>query len=149
MKVILRQDIPDLGKAGQTIEVKTGYGRNFLFPRNLAISATKANLKAIGEIEKQSQIRERKKRREAEKTKDRLEKLSLTIEVLVGEEDKIFGSVTSQNVVEQLASQGTTVDKRNVLLEEPIKSLGVYTVPIKIEKDVIANVKMWVIRKAS
>ncbi len=149
MKVILRQDIPDMGKAGQTIEVKTGYGRNFLLPRNLAISATKANLKAIGEIEKQSQIRERKKRREAERTKDQLEKLSLTIEVLVGEEDKIFGSVTSQNVAELLASQGTTVDKRNILLEEPIKSLGVYTIPIKIEKDVIANVKMWVIRKAS
>jgi len=149
MKVILRQDIPDMGKAGQTIEVKTSYGRNFLLPRNLAISATKANLKAIGEIEKQSQIRERKKRREAERTKDQLEKLSLTIEVLVGEEDKIFGSVTSQNVAELLASQGTTVDKRNILLEEPIKSLGVYTIPIKIEKDVIANVKMWVIRKAS
>ncbi len=149
MKVILRQDVVDLGKAGQTIEVKAGYGRNFLLPRNLAISATKANLRAIGEIEKQSQIRERKKRRESEKTKDRLEKLSLTIEVLVGEEDKIFGSVTSQNVADLLASQGITIDKRSILLEEPIKSLGVYTIPMKIDKDVTANVKMWVIRKAS
>jgi len=149
MKVILRQDVPDLGKAGQTTEVKPGYGRNYLFPRNLAIAATKANLRAIGEIEKQSQIRERKKRREAEKIKDRLEKLSLTIEVLVGEEDKIFGSVTSQNVAEQLATHEVTIDKRNILLEEPIKSLGVYTIPIRVEKDVIANVKMWVIRKAS
>jgi large subunit ribosomal protein L9 len=149
MKVILRQDVPDLGSAGQAIEVKAGYGRNFLFPRNLAIPATKANLRAIGEIEKQNQIRERKKRREAEKMKERLEKLSLTIEVLVGEEDKIFGSVTSQNVAEQLASQGITIDKKNILLEDPIKSLGVYTVPIKVEKDVVANVKMWVIRKAS
>jgi large subunit ribosomal protein L9 len=149
MKVILRQDVTDLGRAGQTIDVKDGYGRNFLFPRNLAIPATKANLKAIGEIEKQTQIRERKHRREAEKIKERLEKTSLTIEVLVGEEDKIFGSVTPQNVAEHLAAQGITVDKRDILLNEPIKSLGVYTIPIKIEKDIIANIKMWVIRKAS
>jgi large subunit ribosomal protein L9 len=148
MKVILRQDVPDLGKAGQVLEVKTGYGRNYLIPRNMAISATKANLKAIGEIDKQNQVRERKKKRAAEQLKDKLEKLSLTIEVLVGEEDKIFGSVTSQNVAELLNAQGYVIDKRNVLLDDPIKSLGVYTVPIKIEKDVVANVKTWVIRKA-
>jgi len=148
MKVILREDVRELGQAGDVIEVKSGYGRNFLFPRNLAIPATKANLRAINEIEKQTVIRERKKRNEAEKLKDNLEKMSLTIEVLVGEEDKIFGSVTSQNVVELMAEQGVTIDKRNVNLDEPIKSLGVYTVPVKIEKDVVANVKVWVIRKA-
>jgi large subunit ribosomal protein L9 len=148
MKVILRQDIRDLGKAGQTIEVKAGYGRNYLIPRNLAILATKANLRAIGEIEKQNEFRKRKMLREAEQLKLRLEKLSLTSEVLVGEEDKIFGSVTSQNIVDLLAEEGVKTDKRNVILEEPIKSLGVYTVPVKIEKDVIANIKLWVIRKA-
>jgi large subunit ribosomal protein L9 len=148
MKVILRQDIPDLGKAGETLEVKGGYGRNFLIPRNMAIPATKANLKAIGEIDKQNLVRERKQKREAEQIKDKLEKLSLTSEVLVGEEDKIFGSVTSQNIAELLASQGFQIDKRNILLEDPIKSLGVYTIPIKIEKDIVANVKIWIIRKA-
>jgi len=148
MKVIMRQDVPDVGKAGQTVVVKSGYGRNYLIPRNLAIPASKGNLKAIGEIEMQIQIRERKRMREAEKIKARLEKLSLTSEVLVGEEDKIFGSVTAQNVVELLSAEGITIDKKNVQLEEPIKSLGVYTVPIKVEKDVIANVKLWVIRKA-
>jgi large subunit ribosomal protein L9 len=148
MKVILRQDIRDLGKAGQTIEVKAGYGRNYLIPRNFAILATKANLRAIGEIEKQNEFRKRKMLREAEQLKLRLEKLSLTSEVLVGEEDKIFGSVTSQNIVDLLAEEGVKTDKRNVILEEPIKSLGVYTVPVKIEKDVIANIKLWVIRKA-
>lgn len=148
MKVILRQDVPDLGKAGQTIDVKTGYGRNYLIPRNLAIAATKGNLRAIGEIDKQNLIRERKKLRDAEHVKIRMEKLSLTSEVLVGEEDKIFGSVTSQNIVDLLASEGIEVDKKAINLEEPIKSLGVYTVPIKIEKDIIANVKLWVIRKA-
>ncbi|PKK81966.1 MAG: 50S ribosomal protein L9 [candidate division Zixibacteria bacterium HGW-Zixibacteria-1] len=148
MKVILRQDVPDVGKVGQTVEVKTGFGRNYLIPRNLAIPATKGNLQAISEIEKQSNLRERKKLREAEKVKLHLEKLSLTSEVLVGEEDKIFGSVTSQNIVDLLTAEGMTVDKRSILLEEPIKSLGVYTIPIKVEKDIIANVKLWVIRKA-
>jgi large subunit ribosomal protein L9 len=148
MKVILRQDVTDLGKAGQTIEVKGGYGRNFLIPRNLAIPATKANLRAIGEIDKQNQIQERKRRRTAEQLKDKLEKISLTVEVLVGEEDKIYGSVTSQNISEHLIAQGMEIDKRNILLEEPIKSLGVYTIPVKVDKDVIANIKTWVIRKA-
>ncbi len=148
MRVILREDVRDLGQAGDIIEVKSGYGRNFLFPRNLAIPATKANVLAISEIEKQTNIRERKKRNEAEKLKDNLEKMSLTVEVQVGEEDKIFGSVTSQNIAALLAEQNINIDKRNILLEEPIKSLGVYTVPIKIEKDVIANIKVWVIRKA-
>jgi large subunit ribosomal protein L9 len=148
MKVILRQDIPDLGKVGQIVEVKAGYGRNYLIPRNLAIAALKGNVKAIDEIERQSQIRERKKLREAERLKIRLEKLSLTSEVLVGEEDKIFGSVTAQNIVDLLETEGVAIQKRNVLLEEPIKSLGVYTVPIKIERELVANVKLWVIRKA-
>lgn len=148
MKVILKQDIPDLGKAGKIIEVKSGYARNFLMPRNLVIMATKANVRAIEEIEKQNKIRERKLRNEAEKLKSKMEQMSLTIEVLVGEEDKIFGSVTSQNVSEMLQAEGIIVDKRNIILEDPIKSLGVYTIPVKIEKDVIANVKVWVIRKA-
>jgi large subunit ribosomal protein L9 len=148
MKVILKQDVESLGKAGETIDVKAGYGRNFLFPRNLAIPATKGNLTAIDEIKSQNELREKKKRADAEKRKDRLEKLSLTSEVLVGEEDRIFGSVTSQNVAELLSKEGYSIEKKNVLLDEPIKSLGVYTVPVKVEKDIIANVKLWVIRKA-
>ncbi len=148
MKVILRQDIPDLGKVGQTVQVKNGYGRNYLIPRNLAIPATKGNLKSIDEVRNQNEIRLRKKLREAEKVKEKLESISLTSEVLVGEEDKIFGSVTAQNIVELLNAEGVSVEKKNVLLDEPIKSLGVYTVPVKIEKDLIANVKLWVIRKA-
>ncbi len=148
MKVILKQDIPDLGKAGKIIEVKSGYARNFLMPRNLAIMATKANVRAIEEIEKQNKTRERKLRNEAEKLKAKMEQMSLTIEVLVGEEDKIFGSVTAQNVAEMLETEGIRVDKRNINLEDPIKSLGVYTIPVKIEKDIVANVKVWVIRKA-
>ncbi|UCC44182.1 MAG: 50S ribosomal protein L9 [Candidatus Zixiibacteriota bacterium] len=148
MKVILRQDVPDIGNAGDTVEVKAGYGRNFLIPRNLAVPATKANLKAIDEIGKQKLIQEKKRRRGAEIVKEKIEKLSLSREVLVGEEDRVFGSVTSMDVVKLLEEEGITVDKRSVELEEPIKALGVYTVPIKVEKSVTANLKLWVIKKS-
>ena len=148
MKVILREDVAELGKAGQTVEVKAGYGRNFLLPRNLAITATSANLKSIGEIEKQKQVRDRKRRKAAEVVKDRIEKLSLSREVLVGEEDKMFGSVTSADISEMLEKEGVLVDKRAIELEESIKALGVYTVPVKCDRDVVANLRLWVIKKS-
>jgi large subunit ribosomal protein L9 len=148
MKVILREDVPELGSAGQTIEVKAGYGRNFLFPRNLAIPATKANLRAVGEINKQKELADRKRRREAEVIKKRIEKLELSTEVLVGEDDKLFGSVTSGDIAELLEKESVLVDKRAILLEAPVKVLGVYTVPIKIDKDVTANLKLWVVKKS-
>ena len=148
MKVILKEDIPDVGSAGQTVEVKAGFGRNYLFPRNLAIPATKANLKAIGELHKQNEVKEKKRLREAEGIKEKIEKLSLSIEVLVGEEDKLFGSVTNADVADLLEKEGVTVDKRAIDLETPIKVLGVYTVPVKIDKEVTANLKLWVIKKS-
>ena len=148
MKVILREDVADLGETGQTVEVKDGFGRNYLIPRNLAIPATKANLRAIGEVDKQKTIREKKLRRTAEILRDRIEKVELSAEVLVGEEDKLYGSITNQDVVDLLAEQGITVDRRTVNIEEPIKALGVYTIPIKIEKDVTANCKVWVVKKS-
>lgn len=148
MKVILREDIADLGVTGQTIEVKAGYGRNYLIPRNMAILATKANLKSIGEIQKQKDIRDKKSRREADKIKVAIEKISVSASVKVGEEDKLFGSVTTGDIAKLMAAEGITVDKRVIDLAEPIKSLGVYTVPVKIEKDVIANLKVWVIKES-
>jgi len=148
MKVILREDVPDLGAAGQTVEVKAGYGRNYLFPRNLAIPATRANLKAIGEIAKQKELADRKRRREAEVIKEKIEKLELSTEVLVGEDEKLFGSVTSADIASLLASENIIIDKRAIELENPIKVLGVYTVPVKIDKDVSANLKLWVIKKS-
>jgi large subunit ribosomal protein L9 len=148
MKVILREDVPDLGQAGQTIDVKAGYGRNYLFPRNLAIPATKGNLQAIDEVKKQKQLREKKQRRKAEIIKDKIERLSLSVEVLVGEEDKLYGSVTNADVAELLAKEGIIVDKRAIELESPIKVIGVYTMPVKVDKDVIAQLRLWVIKKS-
>lgn len=148
MKVILREDIPELGEAGKTIEVKAGYGRNYLIPRNLAILATKANLAAIDEVQKQKAIRDKKRLREADKIKAAIEKISVSASVKVGEEDKLFGSVTTADIAKLMAAEGITVDKRSIILDEPIKSLGVYTVPVKIEKDVTADVKVWVIKES-
>lgn len=147
MKVILREDVAGVGAAGETVEVKDGYGRNYIIPRRLGVPATKANLKAIGEFRSQTEIRARKARRQAEIVKERIEKLELQTEVMVGEEEKLFGSVTSADIAELLAVAGVTVDKRAIQLEAPIKVLGVYTVPIKVEKDVIANLKLWVVKK--
>lgn len=147
MKVILKDDIEKLGKCGDVVKVKDGYGRNFLIPRNMAVVATKGNLKAIGEITTQKRLRDNKRRREAEQLRISLEKISCTAEVQVGEEDRVFGSVTSQNIADLLAAQGFVVDRRNILLDEPIKALGVYTVPIKIERDIVANMKVWVVKK--
>ena len=147
MKVILREDVPDVGRAGQTVDVKAGFGRNFLIPRNLAVVATRANVKSIDEINKQSAIRDRKRRRTAELLKDKIEKVELSAEVLVGEEDKLYGSITNQDIVTMLQDKGITVEKRAVHLEEPIKALGVYTIPIKVGKEVTADCKVWVVKK--
>ncbi len=147
MKIILRDDIDTLGKCGEVVTVKDGYARNYLIPRNLAIPATPGNLRSIDEVNRQKQFRDRKRMREAERLKLAMEKVSLTAEVQVGEEDRIFGSVTSSQIAELLKQQNFLVDRRDILLEEPIRSLGVYTVDVKLERDVIAQVKVWVVKK--
>jgi large subunit ribosomal protein L9 len=148
MKVILKEDLETLGKCGDVVEVKDGYGRNFLLPRNLAIAANRGNLRAINELKQQQEMRMAKVRRAAESIKSRIEKASCTAEVLVGEEDKVFGSVTTQNIAELLEAQGIEVDRKKIVLDEPLKQLGVYTVPIKIAADVVANLKVWVVKKS-
>ncbi len=149
MKVILREDMDNLGKCGEIVEVADGYGRNFLIARNLAIPATRGNVKAIDEVRKQKDMRDRKNMKEAERVKARIEKASIMAEVNVGEEDKVFGSVTAAMISELLSKEGITVDRRNIILEEPIKSLGVFTVPVKIASDVVASLKLWVVKKSS
>ncbi|MCJ7507853.1 MAG: 50S ribosomal protein L9, partial [candidate division Zixibacteria bacterium] len=142
MKIILREDIASLGKCGEVIEVKPGYARNYLIPKNLAIMATKGSLKAINEVTKQKELRENKKKKESFKLKGAIEKISCTAEVNVGEEDKVFGSVTSQDIVALLKEKGFDIDKKKLELENPIKALGVYTLPIKLHPEVVANLKL-------
>jgi len=148
MKVILREDIEKLGKCGEVIEVKSGYGRNYLIARNMAIPATKGNLRAIGEVKTQKELRDRKNLKESERIKARIEKASCMAEVNVGEEEKVFGSVTASMISELLKKEGIEVDRRHILLDEPIKALGVFTVPIKVTTDLIASLKLWVVKKS-
>lgn len=147
MKVILKDDVEKLGKCGEVVEVRDGYGRNFLIAKNLAIPATKGNLKAIQEVTKQKQMKDFKKKRQEEKLKIQLEKISCTAEVRVGEEDRVFGSVTAQDISELLKEKGFEIDRHKISVEHPIKALGVYTVPIKISGDITASLKVWVVKK--
>jgi len=149
MKVILTEDIDKLGTAGQTVEVKTGYARNFLLPRNLAVPASKGNLRAVDHIKQQKDLRDKKRRQGAEKVRDELEKLSLTGQLVTDEDGKVFGSVTTHTIADLIAEAGRTVERRDILLDEPIKALGVYTIKIKVDKDISANIKLIVEKKAT
>jgi large subunit ribosomal protein L9 len=147
MKVLLRQDHEKLGEAGEIINVKPGFARNYLIPNGFALVATAQNIKRYENEKKQMSWRKEKEKRVAEELAKVLENLSCTITVQVGEEDKLFGSVTSQNIAEALEGQGHAIDKRKILLDEPIKSLGIYSVPIKLHSDVEAKVKVWVVKE--
>jgi large subunit ribosomal protein L9 len=147
LKIILREDIKKLGKCGEVVEVKDGYANNYLMPRNLAIPATKGNLKAIEAVIRQKNQRDSKSRRKDERLKSEIEKISVTAEVSVGEEDKVFGSVTTNNIADLLKAKGFEFDRHKIELKEPLKALGVYTIPIKISSEVEANLKLWVVKK--
>jgi large subunit ribosomal protein L9 len=147
MKIILRDDVENVGRCGEVVTVKDGFARNYLIPRKLAIPATPGLLRSIGQVGRQKEQRDRKRLREAERIRLGLEKISCTAEVLVGEEDKVFGSVTAAHVAELLAEQGFEIDRRDILLDEPLKALGVYTVDVKVDRDVTARLKVWVVRK--
>jgi large subunit ribosomal protein L9 len=146
MKVILRKNFDQLGKVGDTVSVKDGYARNFLIPRQIAYQATKGNIIALEEEKKQIQKKEAKELDAAQTLAVNIEKVSVTIPVTVGEEDKIFGTVTTQMIADSLKEKGFDIDKRKIEITEPIKSLGIYSVTVKIHPNVTATVKTWVVR---
>jgi large subunit ribosomal protein L9 len=147
MKVILRQDFSSLGKTGELVDVKDGYARNYLIPRSIAYQATESSLRMLEEEKKQSAKKAAKEVKEAEALAVNLGKLSITIKMNVGEDDKLFGSVTSQMIADAVAEKGITLDKRNIELEDSIKSLGIYDVPVKLKGGVTGTVKVWVVRE--
>ena len=147
MKIILRQDHATLGKLGDIVEVKDGYARNYIIPQNIGYIATKGNLSALEEEKKQNNDRQKKELHHAEKVATELEKASVTLKVKVGEDERLFGSVTSQMIADALLEKSITVDKRNIELEEPIKALGIYTINIKLNSSVTGKVKVWVVRE--
>ncbi len=146
MKVILRKNFNQLGQVGDLVDVKDGYALNFLVPRQIAYPATAGNLRALEEEKKQIAKKESKNLAVANEFSAELEKVSVTIPVTVGEDDKIFGSVTSKMIGDALQEKGFEIDHRKIEIEEPIKSLGIYSVKIKIHADVTATVKTWVVR---
>lgn len=147
MKVILRKDIEQLGKVGQLVDVKDGYALNYLIPRGFAYVAVKGNIKAIVEEKKVLEKRDLQELKNAQQLASDLEKISVTIPVQVGEEDKIFGTVTSQMIADSLLEKGYEIDKRKIDLDETIKTLGIYTANIKLHPSVNAKIKVWVVRE--
>ena len=147
MKVILTQDVNNLGKAGELVTVKPGYGRNFLIPRSLALLAGSAGARQIQHHKMVIAQQQEKTKREAQKVADTLTNLSLTIRVEVGEQEKLYGSVTSRDIEQALADEGFKVSRKAIVLDEPIKALGVYTVDVKLNPDVTGQVKVWVVAK--
>lgn len=147
MEVILKQDVDRLGRTGAIVKVKNGYARNFLIPCGLAIPVTARNLKLLEE-EKQRRAQQLESvRREAEELKLRLEKFSLTIPAQAYEQDKLYGSISQQDIADALKEEGFDIDKNSVILGEPIKSLGIYEVNIKLYQDIFTKIKVWVVKK--
>ena len=147
MKLILREDVENLGKIGEVVEVAGGYGRNYLLPRGLAVKASTKNLKEQGHQKKLIQARMDRPRKDAEELAGSLDSVSCTISRKTGDEEKLFGSVTSRDIEEALREEGVSLDRKRILLEEPIKKLGVYTVPVKLHADVTGNIKVWVVKE--
>ena len=147
MELILIEDVAKLGKLGDVVNVKKGYARNFLLPRQLAIEATDKNLKFLEE-------RKKKRQKEAAKTKLGMEELgkkissvSCTIPMAAGEEDKLFGSVTTEHIKEAFLQEGIEIDKKQIHITEPVRKLGVYQVEIKLHPEVTVSAKVWVVKK--
>lgn len=147
MELILLEDVYGLGRRGDKVKVVRGYARNFLLPRNLALEATSAGARVFQERERVTSIQKNRTRNAAEKEAALLNKLTLTISVQAGEDGKLFGSVTSADIAEELARNGHTVDKRTILLDETLRELGVYHVRIKLFQDVEAKVRLFVTKQ--
>lgn len=147
MQVILREDVPNLGRSGDVVSVRPGYGRNYLVPNGLAVQATEKNVARLEHEKRLIAARNAKLMRDAKAVADRLGSLELIIQRQAGEEDKIFGSVSSRDVEQALAEKGVQIDRRKIVLPDAIKALGSYTVDIKLAHDVVGRVKLWVVAK--
>ena len=145
IELILREDVPSLGRAGQVVRVKPGYARNFLLPRGLAFEATEGNKKRIDAEAKSREARAASERTEAQELATRLGAASLTFTAKAGEDGKLFGSITSGDIAHELAAKGFAIDKRKIELEHPLKHLGFHSVPVRLSHDVHADLRINVV----
>ena len=147
MQIVLKEDIDKLGRRGEVVKVADGYARNYLLPLGKALPATPGNLKVIEREKRRYVVRLTKEKEENEALSRRIQGLSLTLVRKVGENDVLYGSVTSGDIAEALSKEGIVVDKRRIQLSDPVKSLGIYTVPIRLHPEVTAEVKVWVVKE--
>jgi large subunit ribosomal protein L9 len=147
MQIILTQDVPNLGKAGELVTVRPGYGRNYLLPRGFAVSASATNKQQLEHDRAQIEKRVAKERATAGALAERLNGMTLQFERLVGEDEKLFGSVTNRDIGDQLKKAGLDVDHRWIELDQPVKALGKYEVNVRLQAGVIAVLKFWVVGK--
>lgn len=147
MQVILQEKVPQLGEAGDIVTVKPGYGRNYLLPRGLAVTADPKNVRMLDHQKRVVQAKESKRKTKAEELARKLAELSLTISREAGEGEKIFGSVTTKDIAEGLRRENFIVDRHDIKLDEPIKQLGIFDVEVKLHSEVTGTVKVWVVKK--
>jgi large subunit ribosomal protein L9 len=148
MEVILKEDVPKLGSRGDVVKVAEGYGRNFLLPRKLAIEATSANKAVIDQMKAASVRRSAKEKHEAEALAKQFDGLSVSFQRRSGENDQLFGSVTSSDIAEALEKKSFHIDRRKIQLHEPLKSVGEFDVPVRLHKDVSAHIKVLIEKEA-
>ncbi len=147
MKIVLRQDVDKLGKRGEVVKVANGYARNYLVPKRLALQATPGNLKRVELEHRRLEVRHVRERGEAKELAGRLSSISCTVARKVGENDVLYGSVTNADIAAFLEKEGFVIDKRKIVLEEPLKTLGIYNVPVRLHPEVTVEVKVWVVKE--
>jgi large subunit ribosomal protein L9 len=147
MRIVLREDVDNLGRRGEVVKVAEGYARNYLLPKGKALPATEGNLKTIEREKRRYVVRQSKEKQDAEALAQRLAGISCTIVRKVGENDMLYGSVTPGDVAEYLEKEGIQVDKRRIQIAESIKSLGIYTIPVRLHSEVTAQLKVWVVKE--
>jgi large subunit ribosomal protein L9 len=147
MRIILREDMDNLGKAGEVVSVRDGYGRNYLLPRGMAVPATEKDEARLAHEKRAITARVAKLAKELRSEADRMSQVSVSVSRAVGEGDKLYGSVTSRDIAEALAEQGVKVDSKKIQLDEPLRNLGMSEVPIKLGRDTVAKIKVWVVKK--
>ncbi len=147
MRIILREDMDNLGKAGDVVSVREGYGRNYLLPRGFAVPATEKDEARMNHEKRVIAARAAKLAKELQSEVDKLSQVSVSVSRAVGEGDKLYGSVSSRDIADALAEQGLRVDSKKILLDEPLRNLGMSEVGIKLGRDAIAKVKVWVVKK--
>jgi large subunit ribosomal protein L9 len=147
MKVILKTNIDKMGAKGEVKEVKDGFARNYLIPKGLAVESNAANLKRLEEEQVKIKAKEAKDKEEAQVFAKELENHSYTISSRAGVDDKLYGAITSQDIADCIKQEVAEIDKKKIQLDEPIKKLGIYQIPIKIYPDVVANIKVWIVKE--